>query len=160
MSQQRPARPPANMSCSLSPRRHGRRYFSQHICYCLILEKKVAEQRVMKSKPNTRPAAPGKKHTVSILISLTESRNLASVTHHLPSLLSFGKWKKIDERGGVLVGLKTGKWFDIQDAAWMLQKEAALSWRSISDTSDQCLSTSRRQQHERSFSTKYQWSTN
>lgn len=65
-------------------------YFSRHICYCLILKKKVAEQRIMKSKPNTRSQqAPGKKHTVSILISRTESRNMASVTHHLPSLLSF-----------------------------------------------------------------------
>ena len=43
----------------------------------------------MKSKHNTHSQqASGKNHTVSILISLTESRNMASVTHHLPSLLS------------------------------------------------------------------------
>lgn len=84
-------------------------YFSRHICYCLILKKKVAEQRIMKSKPNTHSQqAPGKKHTVSILISLTESRNMASVTHHLPSLLSFCGVEK-DGEEVVLVGEKRGK---------------------------------------------------
>lgn len=47
----------SNMTCSLSPHRHECLYFSQHICYCLILEKKVAEQRIMKSKPNTQHKA-------------------------------------------------------------------------------------------------------
>lgn len=54
--------PPGNMTCSLSPGRHECLYFSQHICYCLILEKKVAEQRIMKSKPNTH--TQGKKPLV------------------------------------------------------------------------------------------------
>lgn len=90
-------------------------YFSRHICYCLILKKKVAEQRIMKSKPNTHSQeAPGKKHTVSILISLTESRNMASVTHHLPSLLSFCGVEK-DGEEVVLVGVKRGKLLEIED---------------------------------------------
>lgn len=90
-------------------------YFSRHICYCLILKKKVAEQRIMKSKPNTRSQqAPGKKHTVSILISQTESRNMASVTHHLPSLLSFCGAKK-DGEEVALVGVKRGKLLEIED---------------------------------------------
>jgi len=72
-------------------------YFSRHICYCLILKKKVAEQKIMKSKSNTHSQqARGKKHIVSILISLTESRNMASVTHHLLPLLSSAKWKKME----------------------------------------------------------------
>lgn len=90
-------------------------YFSRHICYCLILKKKVAEQRIMKSKRNTRSQhAPGKKHTVSILISQTESRNMASVTHHLPSLLSFCRAKK-DGEEVALVGVKRGKLLEIED---------------------------------------------
>lgn len=90
-------------------------YFSRHICYCLILKKKVAEQRIMKSKPNTHSQqAPGKKHTVSILISKTESRNMASVTHHLPSLLSFCGVEK-DGEEVVLVGVKRGKLLEIED---------------------------------------------
>lgn len=90
-------------------------YFSHHICYCLILKKKVAEQRIMKSKPNTHnQEAPGKKHTVSILISLTESRNMASVTHHLPSLLSFCRVEK-DGEEVVLVGVQRGKLLEIED---------------------------------------------
>lgn len=63
----------------------------------------------MKSKPNTHSQeAPGKKRTVSILISLTESRNMASVTHHLPSLLSFCGVEK-DGRGGGFGGIEEGE---------------------------------------------------
>lgn len=47
------ANPPGNMTCSLSPLQYHCLYFSRHICYCLILKKKVAERRIMKSKPNT-----------------------------------------------------------------------------------------------------------
>lgn len=69
----------------------------------------MAEQRIMKSKPNTHSQeAPGKKRTVSILISLTESRNMASVTHHLPSLLSFCGVEK-DGRGGGFGGIEEGE---------------------------------------------------
>lgn len=69
----------------------------------------------MKSKPNTHSQeAPGKKHTVSILISLTESRNMASVTHHLPSLLSLCRVEK-DGEDVVLVGVKRGKFLEIED---------------------------------------------
>lgn len=69
----------------------------------------------MKSKPNTHGrGAPGKKRTVSILISLTESRNMASVTHHLPSLLSFRRGER-DGRGGGLGGIK--------------EREVAVNWR-------------------------------
>jgi hypothetical protein len=58
----------------------------------------------MKSKHNTHSQQPsGKKHTVSILITLTESRNMASATRHLPSLLSFfveeGEMEGKAERG-------------------------------------------------------------
>lgn len=83
--------------------------FSCHICYCLILKEKVAALKIMKSKSNTHSQhAPGKKHKVSILISLTESRNVASVTHHLPSLLSFFRVEKDGGELGV-VQAKTGK---------------------------------------------------
>lgn len=109
------ADPPGDMTCSLSPLQYQCLYFGRHICYCLILKKKVAEQRIMKSKPNTHSrGAPGKKRTVSILISLTESRNMASVTHHLPSLLSFRRGEK-DGRGGGLGGIK--------------EREVAVNWR-------------------------------
>lgn len=94
------ADPAGNMTCSLSPLQYQCLYFGRHICYCLILKKKVAEQRIMKSKPGAHSReAPGKKRTVSILISLTESRNMASVTHHLPPLLSLcgGEGKKKGE---------------------------------------------------------------
>lgn len=99
-------------------------YFSHHICYCLILKKKVAEQKIMKSKPNTHSQqAPGKKHTVSILISLTESRNMASVTHHLPSLLSFCRVEK-DGEEVLLVGVKRGKLMEIEDMDRKGQRES------------------------------------
>ena len=69
----------------------------------------------MKSKPNTHSQqASGKKQTVSILISLTESRNMASVTHNLPSLLSFCRVEK-DGEEVVLVGEKRGKLLEIED---------------------------------------------
>lgn len=102
-------RPTQQYDLFTQPLRYQCLYFSRHICYCLILKKKVAEQRIMKSKPNTHSQeAPGKKHTVSILISLTESRNMASVTHHLLSLLSFGRVEK-DGRGGGFGGIEEGE---------------------------------------------------
>lgn len=108
-------RPTRQYDLFTQPLQHQCLYFSRHICYCLILKKKVAEQRIMKSKPNTHTwEAPGKKHTVSILISLTESRNMASVTHHLPSLLSFCRVEK-DGKEVVLVRVKRGKLLEIAD---------------------------------------------
>lgn len=46
------------------------------------------EIKVQRSHTHTQQAS-GKKHAVSILISQTESRNMAPVTHHLSLLLSF-----------------------------------------------------------------------
>lgn len=62
----------------------------------------------MKSKPSAHSRlAPSKKRTVSILISLTESRNMASVTHHLPpSTVSLLRGGQEDGRGGGLGGIK------------------------------------------------------
>lgn len=80
----------------------------------------------MKSKPNTHSVqASGKKHTVSILISLTESRNVASVTHHLPSLLSFDEVEK-DGEDVNLVGVKRGKLLEIEDVDRKGQRQGFL----------------------------------
>lgn len=103
----------------------------------------------MKSKPNTHSQqAPGKKHTVSILISLTESRNMASVTHHLPSLLSLCGVEK-DGEEVVLVGVKRGKLLEIEDMDRKGQRTLGFIRNSLLLSLSPCILCSMHLEHSR-----------